>query len=299
MIRYYESLGLVKAARRTQAGYRLYDHKDLHTLAFIRRGRDLGFSIKEIERLLGLWQNRRRASAEVRRIAQQHIADSEREDLRARSDAPHARTPGRPLPWGCAAGVPDPRRPGESGVLNQMKASMTTTPAAIDPVCGMTVDPARAAGTVEHDGQTYYFCGTSCAKRFAADPAEFLDKPAGPAASCCHGDAAPGPAAAPVMLIKRGKPAATPAAPAVPTGTQYICPMDPEVRQDRPGILSEMRDGAGAGSVHRRRRPRRIHLPDASRGREGQPGSLPDLRHGARAPDRHCRGRHRIRSWPT
>jgi MerR family transcriptional regulator, copper efflux regulator len=75
MIRHYESLGLVKAARRTQAGYRLYDDKDLHTLAFIRRGRDLGFSIKEIERLLGLWQNRRRASAEVRRIAQQHIAD--------------------------------------------------------------------------------------------------------------------------------------------------------------------------------------------------------------------------------
>src|SRR5687768_2464091 len=75
MIRYYESLGLAKAARRTQAGYRLYDHNDLHTLAFIRRGRDLGFSIKEIERLLGLWQNRRRASAEVRRIAQQHIAD--------------------------------------------------------------------------------------------------------------------------------------------------------------------------------------------------------------------------------
>jgi MerR family copper efflux transcriptional regulator len=75
MIRYYESLGLLQPARRTQAGYRLYDQKDLHILAFVRRARDLGFSIKAIERLLGLWQNRRRASADVRRIAQQHIAD--------------------------------------------------------------------------------------------------------------------------------------------------------------------------------------------------------------------------------
>ena len=73
MIRHYESLGLLKAARRTDAGYRLYDEPDIHTLRFIRRARDLGFSIKEIEQLVGLWQNRRRASADVRRIAQGHI----------------------------------------------------------------------------------------------------------------------------------------------------------------------------------------------------------------------------------
>ena len=73
MIRHYESLGLLKTARRTDAGYRLYDEPDIHTLRFIRRARDLGFSIKEIEHLLGLWQNRRRASADVRRIAQGHI----------------------------------------------------------------------------------------------------------------------------------------------------------------------------------------------------------------------------------
>ena len=73
MIRHYESLGLLKAARRTDAGSRLYDEPDIHTLRFIRRARDLGFSIKEIEQLVGLWQNRRRASADVRRIAQGHI----------------------------------------------------------------------------------------------------------------------------------------------------------------------------------------------------------------------------------
>jgi MerR family transcriptional regulator, copper efflux regulator len=73
MIRHYESLRLLKQARRTDAGYRVYDDTEIHTLRFIKRARDLGFSIKEIQQLLGLWQNRRRASADVRRIAQTHI----------------------------------------------------------------------------------------------------------------------------------------------------------------------------------------------------------------------------------
>ena len=77
MIRHYESLGLLKPARRTGAGYRIYDDNDIHTLAFVRRARDLGFSIQQIKHLLGLWRNRRRASAEVRRIAQEHIAGLE------------------------------------------------------------------------------------------------------------------------------------------------------------------------------------------------------------------------------
>ena len=75
MIRHYESLGLLKTVRRTDAGYRIYDASDVHTLQFIRRARDLGFSMKEIDQLLGLWQNRRRSSGDVRRIAQRHIAD--------------------------------------------------------------------------------------------------------------------------------------------------------------------------------------------------------------------------------
>lgn len=85
LIRYYESLGLLKEARRTAAGYRIYDDSDIHTLKFVRRARDLGFSIEEIERLLGLWQNRRRNSGDVRRVAQAHIADLNRriEELQA------------------------------------------------------------------------------------------------------------------------------------------------------------------------------------------------------------------------
>jgi len=73
MIRHYEALHLLKEARRTSSGYRIYDANDVHTLQFIRRGRDLGFSMEEIRQLLGLWHNRRRASGDVRRIAQKHM----------------------------------------------------------------------------------------------------------------------------------------------------------------------------------------------------------------------------------
>jgi Cu(I)-responsive transcriptional regulator len=85
MIRHYEAIGLVERARRTDGGYRIYDATDIHTLRFIRRARDLGFSMKEIAHLLGLWRNRRRASADVRRIAQQHIRelDQKIEELQA------------------------------------------------------------------------------------------------------------------------------------------------------------------------------------------------------------------------
>jgi|SRR5215510_13421928 len=85
MIRHYESIGLVERARRTDGGYRIYDANDIHTLRFIRRARDLGFSMKEIAQLLGLWRNRRRTSADVRRVAQQHISelDQKIEELQA------------------------------------------------------------------------------------------------------------------------------------------------------------------------------------------------------------------------
>jgi MerR family transcriptional regulator, copper efflux regulator len=78
MIRHYESLGLLPEPQRTAAGYRVYDDNEVHTLRFIRRARDLGFPMKEVERLLGLWRNRRRASADVRKVAQQHIVDLDR-----------------------------------------------------------------------------------------------------------------------------------------------------------------------------------------------------------------------------
>jgi MerR family transcriptional regulator, copper efflux regulator len=78
MVRHYESLGLLPRIARTDAGYRQYGDAEVHTLRFIRRARDLGFSIAEIGELLKLWQNRRRASADVRRIATQHVQDLER-----------------------------------------------------------------------------------------------------------------------------------------------------------------------------------------------------------------------------
>lgn len=69
MIRHYEGIGLIPKAARRASGYREYDEKDVHTLLFIRRSRDVGFTIGEIGQLLGLWQDRSRASAEVKALA--------------------------------------------------------------------------------------------------------------------------------------------------------------------------------------------------------------------------------------
>ena len=79
----------------------------------------------------------------------------------------------------------------------------------IDPVCGMTVDPAKAAGRSEHQGQTYYFCGKGCKAKFDADPSAWLEP--------------------------RPKPPSPAPAAAASAAVDYICPMDPEVRQNGPG----------------------------------------------------------------
>jgi Cu(I)-responsive transcriptional regulator len=72
MIRYYESLGMLGKVRRTDSGYRQYSQAEVHVLRFIKRARDLGFSMTEIAELVSLWNNRRRTSASVKRIAQKH-----------------------------------------------------------------------------------------------------------------------------------------------------------------------------------------------------------------------------------
>lgn len=75
MVRHYEGLGLLPRVARTDSGYRQYGEADVHTLRFIKRARDLGFSMEEIGELVDLWQNRRRASANVRKVAQKHADD--------------------------------------------------------------------------------------------------------------------------------------------------------------------------------------------------------------------------------
>jgi MerR family copper efflux transcriptional regulator len=72
MIRHYESLGLLGKVRRTDNGYRQYSQTEVHVLRFIKRARNLGFSMPEIAELVSLWNNRRRTSASVKRIAQKH-----------------------------------------------------------------------------------------------------------------------------------------------------------------------------------------------------------------------------------
>lgn len=73
MIRYYEQTGLIPAAARKDSGYRDYSESDVHMLRFIRRARDLGFAVAEINELLSLWRDRSRQSADVKRIAAAHI----------------------------------------------------------------------------------------------------------------------------------------------------------------------------------------------------------------------------------
>jgi Cu+-exporting ATPase len=89
---------------------------------------------------------------------------------------------------------------------------------AVDPVCGMTVDPAHCAGSTVHDGHTYYFCSRHCVEKFRADPQRYLKAGQPAEHSCCGGH----------------KPTAAPAA-AAPPGAKYTCPMHPEVVKDCPG----------------------------------------------------------------
>ncbi|MCD2514629.1 Cu(I)-responsive transcriptional regulator [Comamonas endophytica] len=106
MIRYYESVGLTPAVARTESGYRAYSESDVHMLRFIGRARDLGFAVAEIHDLLGLWRDRSRKSADVKEVAQRHIADLQRriDQLRQMADTLQSLV-------SCCAGDDRPDRP--------------------------------------------------------------------------------------------------------------------------------------------------------------------------------------------
>jgi MerR family copper efflux transcriptional regulator len=85
MIRYYESIDLISEANRTESGYRQYTEKDVQTLRFIKRSRDLGFSIERIKTLLGLWEDRGRKSADVKKLARLYIEELDQDILKLQS----------------------------------------------------------------------------------------------------------------------------------------------------------------------------------------------------------------------
>ena len=89
MIRYYESVGLIRPSERTESNYRDFSERDLNDLRFIRRARSLGFSVEEISRLLSLWRDHNRPSREVKAMAEKHVADLDAriKEMQAMADA--------------------------------------------------------------------------------------------------------------------------------------------------------------------------------------------------------------------
>ncbi|MFN8846601.1 MAG: Cu(I)-responsive transcriptional regulator [Bdellovibrionales bacterium] len=77
LIRHYESIGIIPKATRSDAGYRTYSETEVHILSFVKRSRNLGFSMKEIKKLVSLWRNKGRASSEVKNLAIKHIDEME------------------------------------------------------------------------------------------------------------------------------------------------------------------------------------------------------------------------------
>lgn len=78
LIRHYESIGIIPKASRSESGYRTYSEADVHILSFVKRSRSMGFSMKEIKKLVSLWRNKTRASSEVKVLALKHIDEMEK-----------------------------------------------------------------------------------------------------------------------------------------------------------------------------------------------------------------------------
>ncbi|MBL7554942.1 MAG: Cu(I)-responsive transcriptional regulator [Bdellovibrionaceae bacterium] len=77
LIRHYESIGVIPKASRSESGYRSYSESDVNILSFVKRARTLGFAMKEIKKLVSLWKNKSRASADVKSLAVKHIEEME------------------------------------------------------------------------------------------------------------------------------------------------------------------------------------------------------------------------------
>ncbi|MGC3972937.1 MAG: YHS domain-containing protein [Nitrospira sp.] len=153
-----------------------------------------------------------------------------------------------------------PRRSGGKALPMLGASSSGPSESVIDPVCGMTVDPATAAGSFAYQGTTYFFCSQGCLTKFRADPARYLS---------------PG--------------AVTDAMPAtqVPPGTKYVCPMCPDVSEEKPVPCPKCGMALEPDSVQLAANENGICLPDASGGRAGGAGGLFHMRDGAGTTDGH------------
>lgn len=162
MIRYYESIDLIKAPVRTESGYRVYSLEDVHTLRFIGRARDLGFSIEEISSLLTLWHDRSRASADVKRIATEKITTLEAkirelaamvESLRHLAENCHGdHRPDCPILTDLASprsAVPATTRPGNLVNLKGMRGRRAAQAGCGHESCRSTMPGKQAAATAK------------------------------------------------------------------------------------------------------------------------------------------------------
>jgi MerR family copper efflux transcriptional regulator len=139
MVRYYESIGLIRPASRTESGYRVYSEEDIHTLRFIRRARGLGFSIEETAALLALWRDKSRTSADVKSFALKHVKELEAkiEELQAmcrtlRHLASHCHGDDRP----------------DCPILDDIASVESFSPANAE--CGRTSADSHAPPTLHH-----------------------------------------------------------------------------------------------------------------------------------------------------